>query len=120
MLFIQLLLQGLQVGAIYALTAAGFALIFGATRIFHFAHGSSFALAGYVFIFAMQAGWPWWLGGLMIESNLVAGNQPILADRSQMTYGCSVTDGCVDWDTTEKMIRDAAARLRPVLAQRVG
>ena len=58
--------------------------------------------------------------GLMIESNLVAGNQPILADRSQMTYGCSVTDGCVDWDTTEKMIRDAAARLRPVLAQRVG
>ncbi|MBS7792941.1 branched-chain amino acid ABC transporter permease [Roseococcus sp. SDR] len=64
MLFVQLLLQGLQVGAIYALTAAGFALIFGATRIFHFAHGSSFALAGYVFIFAMQAGWPWWMGGL--------------------------------------------------------
>ena len=58
--------------------------------------------------------------GLMIESNLVAGNQPILADRTQMTYGCSVTDGCVDWATTEQMIRDAAQRLRPVLAQRAG
>jgi 3-deoxy-7-phosphoheptulonate synthase len=58
--------------------------------------------------------------GLMIESNLVAGNQPILADRSQMTYGCSVTDGCVNWDTTEQMIRDAAERLRPIIANRKG
>ena len=58
--------------------------------------------------------------GLMIESNLVAGNQPILADRSQMTYGCSVTDGCVNWDTTEQMIREAADRLRPILANRLG
>lgn len=63
MLLLQLLLQGLQVGALYALTAAGFALIFGATRIFHFAHGSAFTLAGYTFIFATQAGWPWYLGG---------------------------------------------------------
>jgi len=53
--------------------------------------------------------------GVMIESNLVAGNQPIQADRSKMTYGCSVTDGCVDWESTESMIRDAARRLRPVL-----
>lgn len=64
MLFLQLLLQGLQVGALYALTAAGFALIFGATRIFHFAHGSAFTLAGYTFLFTSQAGWPWYLGGL--------------------------------------------------------
>jgi branched-chain amino acid transport system permease protein len=63
-LLFQLLLQGLQVGALYALTAAGFALIFGATRIFHFAHGSAFTLAGYTFLFATQAGWPWYLGGL--------------------------------------------------------
>jgi len=63
-LLLQLLLQGLQVGALYALTAAGFALIFGATRIFHFAHGSAFTLAGYTFLFATQAGWPWYLGGL--------------------------------------------------------
>ena len=56
--------------------------------------------------------------GTMIESNLVAGNQAIASDHSKMTYGCSVTDGCVDWATTEAMIRDAAKRLRPVLAAR--
>ncbi|WP_025917775.1 3-deoxy-7-phosphoheptulonate synthase [Herminiimonas sp. CN] len=52
------------------------------------------------------------LVGVMIESNLVAGNQPIPDDLSQLVYGCSVTDACVDWETTEKMIRDAAALLR--------
>lgn len=53
--------------------------------------------------------------GVMIESNLVAGNQSIQSDPSKMTYGCSVTDGCVDWETTETMLREAARRLRPVL-----
>jgi 3-deoxy-7-phosphoheptulonate synthase len=52
------------------------------------------------------------LVGVMIESNIVAGNQPIPDDLSQLKYGCSVTDACVDWETTEKMIRDAAALLR--------
>jgi 3-deoxy-7-phosphoheptulonate synthase len=58
------------------------------------------------------------LVGMMIESNLVAGNQSIPADLSQLKYGCSVTDACVDWPTTEKMIRDAAALLRAVLPDR--
>nr|WP_246523095.1 branched-chain amino acid ABC transporter permease [Neoroseomonas eburnea] len=58
------MLQGVQTGALYALTAAGFALIFGATRIFHFAHGTSFTLAGYVFLFAWNGGLPWWAGSL--------------------------------------------------------
>jgi 3-deoxy-7-phosphoheptulonate synthase len=53
--------------------------------------------------------------GLMIESFIEAGNQPIPADLSQLKYGCSVTDACVDWPTTEKMIRDADAALRGVL-----
>jgi 3-deoxy-7-phosphoheptulonate synthase len=60
------------------------------------------------------------LVGVMIESNIEAGNQPIPADLSQLKYGCSVTDGCVDWDTTEKMIRDAAVLLRDVLPDRMG
>ncbi|MBI4740868.1 MAG: 3-deoxy-7-phosphoheptulonate synthase [Betaproteobacteria bacterium] len=58
------------------------------------------------------------LVGLMIESNLVAGNQPIPADLSQLKYGCSVTDACIGWDTTETMIRDAATLLRDVLPER--
>ncbi|MBS1139723.1 MAG: 3-deoxy-7-phosphoheptulonate synthase [Proteobacteria bacterium] len=57
--------------------------------------------------------------GVMIESNIEAGNQPIPADLSQLKYGCSVTDGCVAWDTTEKMIRDAAVLLRDVLPERL-
>lgn len=57
--------------------------------------------------------------GLMIESNIEAGNQPIPADLSRLKYGLSVTDGCVAWDTTEKMIRDAAALLRDVLPERL-
>ena len=53
--------------------------------------------------------------GLMIESNIEAGNQPIPDDLSQLKYGCSVTDACVGWDTTEDMIRKSAALLREVL-----
>ncbi|MBS0511483.1 MAG: 3-deoxy-7-phosphoheptulonate synthase [Proteobacteria bacterium] len=56
--------------------------------------------------------------GLMIESNLVAGNQPIPADLSQLKYGCSVTDACVGWESTEEMIRNAAAVLRDTRARR--
>ena len=56
---LQLLLGGIQTGALYALTAAGFALIFGATKVFHVAHGAAFTLAGYVFIAGVRLGWPW-------------------------------------------------------------
>lgn len=52
------------------------------------------------------------LVGVMIESNIVGGNQKIPADLSQLVYGCSVTDGCIDWDTTEKMLREAHQQLR--------
>ncbi|MFA5027427.1 MAG: 3-deoxy-7-phosphoheptulonate synthase [Candidatus Methylomirabilota bacterium] len=56
--------------------------------------------------------------GLMVESNLVGGSQPIPEDRSQLRYGCSVTDPCVDWPTTEQMIRRAHQRLRDILPAR--
>ncbi|HNB89034.1 MAG TPA: 3-deoxy-7-phosphoheptulonate synthase, partial [Plasticicumulans sp.] len=58
--------------------------------------------------------------GVMIESNLNAGNQPIPADLSQLKYGVSVTDACVDWETTERMLRDAHAKLKDVLPKRLG
>ncbi|HRQ58867.1 MAG TPA: 3-deoxy-7-phosphoheptulonate synthase [Azoarcus taiwanensis] len=50
--------------------------------------------------------------GMMVESHLEAGNQPIPKDLAQLRYGCSVTDACVDWGTTETMIRNAAKVLR--------
>ncbi len=43
--------------------------------------------------------------GAMIESHLVAGKQAPSADRSQLTYGQSITDACVDFSTTERMLR---------------
>jgi 3-deoxy-7-phosphoheptulonate synthase len=49
---------------------------------------------------------------VMIESNLEAGNQSIPEDLSQLKYGVSVTDKCVDWATTERMLRHAAETLR--------
>ncbi len=56
--------------------------------------------------------------GLMIESFIEAGNQPIPSDLSKLKYGCSVTDACVDWPTTEKMILDARDALRGPLTGR--
>ncbi len=56
--------------------------------------------------------------GMMIESFIEAGNQPIPTDLSQLKYGCSVTDACVDWGTTEKMLREARSALLSVLPQR--
>ena len=46
------------------------------------------------------------LFGIMIESNLFAGNQSIPDDLSQMQYGVSVTDGCIDWQETESVLRN--------------
>ena len=57
--------------------------------------------------------------GLMIESNLVAGNQSIPADLSQLVYGQSVTDGCIDWATTEDALQNAAASLKETLPGRL-
>jgi 3-deoxy-7-phosphoheptulonate synthase len=59
------------------------------------------------------------LVGVMIESNIVAGKQAIPEDLSKLVYGCSVTDGCVGWETTEQMIREAHATLRDVLPARI-
>jgi len=52
------------------------------------------------------------ISGVMIESNLEAGNQKIPADLNQLKYGVSITDACIDWDTTERIILDAHDRLR--------
>ncbi len=50
--------------------------------------------------------------GLMLESNLSAGNQTISKDLSKLEYGVSVTDGCIDWPTTEELLRGIADTLR--------
>jgi 3-deoxy-7-phosphoheptulonate synthase len=56
--------------------------------------------------------------GLMVESNIEGGNQPIPEDLSTLKYGCSVTDPCVDWPTTALMIHKACHDLRDILPHR--
>jgi len=57
--------------------------------------------------------------GAMLESNIYAGNQPIPADLSRLKYGVSVTDACIDWETTEALLHEARARLKDVLPRRI-
>ncbi|MBF0784431.1 3-deoxy-7-phosphoheptulonate synthase [Muribacter muris] len=49
--------------------------------------------------------------GLMLESHLVAGNQSSEQPFSAMQYGQSITDACIDWQTTETLLMDFAQKL---------
>ncbi len=51
--------------------------------------------------------------GAMIESNLSAGSQPFPQPREKLAYGVSITDGCIDWSTTENLVREVHAALAP-------
>ncbi|MFB1010586.1 MAG: 3-deoxy-7-phosphoheptulonate synthase, partial [Thiopseudomonas sp.] len=55
---------------------------------------------------------------LMIESHLGWGNPSICEDISQLKYGISITDACIDWDTTEKSLRAMHEKLKDVLPLR--
>jgi 3-deoxy-7-phosphoheptulonate synthase len=50
--------------------------------------------------------------GLVLESNLNEGNQPLQKDRSQLKYGVSITDACINWVTTEELLLSAHQRLK--------
>ncbi len=56
--------------------------------------------------------------GLMLESNLNFGKQSIPEDLSQLKYGVSVTDACIDWQTTEDVLRGAHEALKDILPKR--
>src|SRR5690606_28229775 len=56
--------------------------------------------------------------GLMVESHIGWGSQPINKDLSQLQYGVSITDACIDWDTTVKAVRSMHAKVKDVLPQR--
>jgi 3-deoxy-7-phosphoheptulonate synthase len=54
------------------------------------------------------------ISGVMIESYLEDGNQSISEDLSKLKYGVSITDKCIDWATTERILRDAHKRLKKI------
>ncbi len=49
--------------------------------------------------------------GVMVESHLVAGRQDLVPGR-ELTYGQSVTDGCIDWDSSVQVLEGLAAAVR--------
>ncbi|MEH6568327.1 MAG: 3-deoxy-7-phosphoheptulonate synthase [Halioglobus sp.] len=55
---------------------------------------------------------------LMVESNLKAGNQSIPKNLDELKYGVSVTDGCIDWETTETCLMEMRDKLKDVLPGR--
>jgi len=57
--------------------------------------------------------------GLMLESHLHEGNQSSEQPRSEMRYGVSVTDACINWETTETLLREIHQDLNGVLAARL-
>ena len=53
--------------------------------------------------------------GIMLESNLAEGGQPLGRD---LRYGVSITDACIGWESTESLLREMAGRLSPALRDR--
>ena len=51
------------------------------------------------------------IAGLMLESNIHPGSQPVKSDRSQLQYGVSITDGCIGWEETEQLLLESRERL---------
>lgn len=56
--------------------------------------------------------------GIMLESNLNEGNQSVEQLRSDMQYGVSVTDACINWAMTESLLRNMHQKLNSVLVAR--
>lgn len=52
--------------------------------------------------------------GAMLESNIGSGKQAFPQDKENLQYGISITDACIDWETTEKLLRDAYSKLEPL------
>ena len=57
------------------------------------------------------------IAAVMIESNLVEGNQKLDADLTKLTRGQSVTDACIDWPATEQVLADLATAIQQRRAQ---
>lgn len=59
--FLQLTSSGLALGAIYALVALGFVVIYRASRVFNFAQGELVAVGAFVMVALVELGLPWFL-----------------------------------------------------------
>jgi 3-deoxy-7-phosphoheptulonate synthase len=57
--------------------------------------------------------------GLMLESNLVPGAQALPRRPALLHHGVSITDACIGWGSTARLIREAHRRLKGILPERL-
>jgi 3-deoxy-7-phosphoheptulonate synthase len=57
--------------------------------------------------------------GVMVESNLFEGSQPIPKDLKDLRYGISLTDSCIGWETTERMLRWGYETFGKIISEKV-
>jgi branched-chain amino acid transport system permease protein len=79
-LFVQLLINGVVAGSLYALLGISFTAIFAPTKIFHFMHASIYVFAGY-FLYQFSMEWHWPMGVAILGAILSAGIMGILAEK---------------------------------------
>lgn len=59
------------------------------------------------------------IAGVMIESNICSGNQPFPEDPDKLRYGVSITDECISWEETERMLRQGADIMSKLVSKAV-
>jgi branched-chain amino acid transport system permease protein len=79
-LLLQLLINGIIVGSLYALLGISFTAIFAPTKIFHFMHASVYVFSGY-FLYQFAMGWGWPLPVSILGAVFLAGVMGVLAER---------------------------------------
>src|SRR5271170_4594918 len=57
--------------------------------------------------------------GLMVESHIAEGSQPIPKNPAELRYGVSLTDSCIGWETTERMLRWGYEALGKIISEKV-
>lgn len=57
--------------------------------------------------------------GIMLESHINAGNQPLKDSASELKYGVSITDACIDWQSSENLFKLLAEKLSSHLKHRI-
>jgi len=58
------------------------------------------------------------IAGVLLESHLEEGRQDIVAGRTGLRYGQSVTDGCIGWDATVAVLENLASSVAGAMARR--
>ena len=88
--FLQFIVAGTTVGAIYALVAIGFSVIFNATRIVNFAQGEFLMIGGMSAVFLVKSGLPLWAAAFLAIAITAAVGMALEAFAIRLARGANV------------------------------